>query len=105
MPRDWEQTFKAWTAPSSDTEDQKRDHALQMILDAIRANAELSLHEVQVFPQGSYRNNTNVRVESDVDICVCARDTFFYNFDLAQGFTRADVGFADATYSYALFKN
>jgi hypothetical protein len=32
-----------------------------------------------VFAQGSYRNRTNVRADSDVDICVCCADTVFYD--------------------------
>ena len=40
-----------------------------------------------MFAQGSYRNRTNVRAESDVDVCVYCPDPFF--FDLPPGGTAA----------------
>jgi hypothetical protein len=105
MARDWEQTFRDWSKPSSDTEQEKADNAERMIRDAIRESPALRGRNIEVLPQGSYRNNTNVRQESDVDICVCCSDSFFYDFSIAQGFTRQDVGFPDATYLYPQFKD
>ena len=75
-----------------------------MIRAAIRESLTLQQHTIEVFPQGSYRNNTNVREESDVDICVRYMDSFFSDFTFARGFTRADVGLTDATYTYSQFK-
>jgi len=48
-----------------------------MVGQAVREYAPLRAHNINVITQGSYRNNTNVRQESDVDICICCADTFF----------------------------
>ena len=77
----WEETFKFWAQPLSDTEEEKCKHSEQMIKDAIGSDPELSLMDIHVFTQGSYKSNTNVRQESDVDICVCLKSTFFYDFN------------------------
>lgn len=74
---DWEKTFTAWTKPSSDTEKDKYEHAESMIRDAIRASPWLAGKNIRVYAKGSYANNTNVRLDSDVDICVEAGCFFF----------------------------
>lgn len=105
MSRDWEATFRSWSKPSSDTEDQKCQNAERMIKNAILENDALKEHKIEIFAQGSYRNNTNVRLDSDVDICVRLMDVFFSDFSSAVGFTKVDTGIVDSTYSYNQFKN
>lgn len=105
MSRDWEQTFRNWSKPSSDTEQQKAENAECMICDAIAESGKLSARNVQVFAQGSYKNNTNVREDSDVDICVCCYDSLFEDFSFANGLTRVNVGLSPATYLFPQFKN
>jgi len=105
MSRDWEATFRSWSGPSSDTEDQKCQNAERMIRDAILNDDTLSNHRIEVFAQGSYRNNTNVRLQSDVDICVRLMDVFFTDFNSASGLTREMVGLNDAKYPYSQYKN
>jgi hypothetical protein len=105
MATDWESTFRAWSKPSSDTEAAKAENAERMIKGAIAAHAALVGCKVKVFAKGSYRNNTNVRLASDVDICVCSSDVVFTDFSHATGITKADVPFARAPYTYADFKN
>lgn len=104
MARDWEQTFRKWSNPSSPTEKAKCDNAERMIRDAIRQSTALSQRTIEIFPQGSYRNNTNVRLDSDVDICVRCMDVFFSDFSSVE-FDRSDAGVINASYTYAQFKN
>jgi hypothetical protein len=59
--------------------------------------------EIEVFAQGSYRNGTNVRANSDVDVCVRCMDVFFTA--LPPGTNNADLGLVDGTYTYPAFKN
>ena len=68
MTRDWETTFRLWSKPSSDTEEEKCNNTERMIRAAISESPVLSKRNVEVFAQGSYKNNTNVRQDSDVDI-------------------------------------
>jgi hypothetical protein len=100
--RDWEETFRGWAKPPSQTERDKCANAERAIRKAIAASHVLSRRSIQVFPQGSYCNNTNVRLESDVDICVRCTDVFC--FDLEGGLTREGAGIEDATYTYTEFK-
>jgi len=67
------------------------------------ASDKLRTRGVSVFAQGSYRNNTNVRKDSDVDIGILCTDTFF--LDLPEGTTRETFRLGPATYHYAQFKN
>ena len=77
-----------------------------MVRDAINNYAPLAGRPVKIIPQGSYRNNTNVRQESDVDICVCCMDPLFDNYDLAGGYGRETSGIIDyPQYTYWQFKD
>jgi hypothetical protein len=59
---------------------------------------------VSVFPQGSYRNRTNVRHDSDVDICVVTNEMCF--FDLPSGRHPSDYGITiPGSYPYPAFKD
>jgi len=69
----------------------------------VKASSRLASHNVSVFSQGSYRNNTNVRKDSDVDIGLLCTDTYFY--DLAEGTTAESLNIVPANYGYDQFKN
>ena len=105
MATDWEAKFRTWGRPPSATEAAKCDNAERMIRKAIDASETLASHDIQVFPQGSYRNRTNIPAESDVDICVCCRDAFYTDFEFAEGITRESLGFIDSQYTYKMFKD
>lgn len=55
------------------------------------------------FAQGSYRNRTNISLDSDVDVCICYKDVFFA--DYPAGTTRETFGILPASYTYTEFKN
>jgi len=91
MPRNWDDAkFATWAAIPSDTQQQKCDNAVRAIREAIDLSTPLAARSLSVFAQGSYRNRTDVRNESDVDICVLYRGTFF--FDLPSGVSPQSVG-------------
>ena len=98
------QCASTWTKASSDTECDKQENAERMIRDAINAYSPLASRDIKIIPQGSYRNNTNVRQESDVDICVCCMDPFFDDYSMA-GYGRASRAVDASYYPYAQFKN
>jgi hypothetical protein len=104
MARDWELTFREWSKPSSDTEQEKYNNTEKMIRAAIADSPSLSKRNIEVFTQGSYKNNTNVRQDSDVDICIRCNDVFFYEFPSDGSITKADAGFSDGAYEYSAFK-
>jgi hypothetical protein len=101
--RDWETQFREWAKPPGKTEKERCENAASAVRNAIGASDKLRARQVSVFVQGSYRNNTNVRRESDVDIGILCADTFF--LDLPEGTTRETFRIEPATYHYAQYKN
>jgi len=99
----WEDTFNSWSQGPSSTEQERCDNAVRIITEAITSDQELSKYDVKVFPQGSYRNRTNVKQDSDVDVCVMLKNTFFVYYP--EGLTREMVGNINSTYEYSTFKN
>lgn len=66
----WEPVLAAWERPASLTEEDQIERAARMVREAVAANAWLTREGVTVEAQGSYHNNTNVRLEADMDIRV-----------------------------------
>jgi len=102
---DWEATFRAWSKPPSDHEQSKAENAERAINQAIREYDGFANMEVRVFPQGSYKANTNVRLDSDVDICVCLKSTFFYEIPTNPPNRPEDYNIIPGTVGYSDFKN
>ena len=95
--------FSAWSKPPGKTEQERCDRAVRAIKDAVAVDPTLATKTVRTFPQGSYRNRTNVRQDSDVDLCVLCEDTFYY--DLPAGVSAQDAGIMPATYKFGNYKN
>ena len=100
---DLEATFQSWSKPASDTEEIKCENALRMIRDALNKSVALSNYEIQLIPKGSYHNNTNVRLTSDVDIAVKLKDVFFAKYP--EGKTDKDFGNREADYTFAQYRS
>lgn len=99
----WEDTFRTWATGPSQTEKDKCANAERVIRDALNADYRLSPLHISIFVQGSYKAHTNVRLDSDVDICACFNDGFFG--DYPKGKTRDDYGFTDSDISFSHYKN
>lgn len=104
MSNDWEATFSSWGAAPSDSEQTKCENAERAVRKAIDASTKLSSKSIEVFAQGSYANRTNVRQDSDVDICVLYTGAFFPDYSMSQGLSGPVLGFTDWTYNKE-FKN
>ncbi len=98
-----ETTLKSWTNPASDSEEQKIENTINMIKSAINSSRELQDLTIEVFVQGSYANNTNVRMNSDVDVCVMLKSTFYT--DYPEGKKDSDYGFVDGTITYDEYRS
>lgn len=98
-----ENTLQGWCQPASDTEETKINNAINMIKDAISRSEELTDLDIEVFVQGSYANNTNVKTNSDVDVCIMLRSTVFTEY--VDGLTDADYGFTEGIITYTDFKD
>lgn len=69
-----EQQLITWSKPVSTSEDQKCQNAINQITAALKAKFG---DRSSIFLQGSYRNNTNVRQNSDVDIVMRYNDAYY----------------------------
>lgn len=99
----WEDQFTSWSVGPEKTEQDRSDNAESVIKSAINADLDLASLSVRVFPHGSYKARTNITQNSDVDICVCLHNTFYY--DLPKGYTAGDFDISASTRTYSWFKN
>lgn len=99
----WEQKFRNWASPPGKTEEEKCHNAEVSIRNAINANEKLKTKNIKVFTHGSYKNNTNVKKDSDVDVGVLCYDTFYYK--KPEHLSESDLNIFPASYSYSEFKN
>ena len=104
MPKYSEDTLNNWWKPPSDTEETKLSNIERMVKECINEDPNLKGMNIKIFGQGSYVNDTNVRLNSDVDLNIKYVDAFY--FDLPQGKTREDFGLNNPiSYSAREFKN
>lgn len=98
---DWETWLRAAAQPPSDNEKSKRDRTEQQIRDALSAYEPLQGRPYRVYTKGSYANNTNVRLNFDVDIAVEYEGYFYHDlmFDL-EGKDKSTVGLVDSDDPY-----
>lgn len=101
--RDWETQFRQWAKPPSKTEQERCDNALSAVRQAVAASTKLRPRQISVFCHGSYRNNTNVRQDSDVDVGILCTDVCFCN--LPEGTTDEMFGLKSSNYGFDQYKN
>lgn len=100
----WHEVFRRWAKPPSETEEDKAERAARMVRKGLRENAGLKARQFDVVAVGSYRNNTNVRSESDVDLAVVLRSAFYVDLPSDGSITRESLGLGDATYGLREFR-
>jgi hypothetical protein len=66
----WNERITHWERPPSDHEESKIQRAAVIATNLVKGNARLVEESVEILPQGSYYNNTNVRLEADMDLRV-----------------------------------
>ncbi|HAQ17841.1 MAG TPA: nucleotidyltransferase [Prolixibacteraceae bacterium] len=98
MPAFNEQTLDSWRKPASENEEQKISNAISMIKDAIKNHSILKTKDIEFVIQGSYSNNTNVRLDSDIDVTAMLKDTFYSEY--REGATRENYGFTEGTNNF-----
>lgn len=97
-----EQTLDGWRKPASETEEQKISNAISMIKDAVNGHATLKNKSIEFLVQGSYGNNTNVKLDSDIDVCAMLKDTFYTEY--REGASDSDYGFSEGTNSFSDYR-
>lgn len=97
-----EEQLISWSKPLSTTEEQRCQNSLNMIKTAINESDKPENKNIECFLQGSYSNNTNVRANSDIDICVMYKGVFYGEYP--EGKSASDYGFTSATYTFDKYK-
>lgn len=97
----WEDQLRGWTGPASDNEDQKRERTERRLREALAAHPRLSQQPIKVYAKGSYANNTNVRLDSDVDIAIEYTGGIYPSYQ--QPALAESVGLGDYTGPYSDF--
>ena len=97
-----EKTLVSWSKGPGQTEADQCSNAETAVRKAIKASEQLAALDISVFAQGSYRARTNVRQNSDVDICVRYNSTFFDHYP--DGMSRETVGNVPGTMAFSDFK-
>jgi hypothetical protein len=104
---DWEVWLRKAAERPSDHEDERRNRTEQQIKAALAAYGPLQGRPYRIYVKGSYANNTNVRLNFDVDIAVEYYGYFYSDlvFDLKDQ-PKSSVGIVDSDdpYTRAEFK-
>jgi hypothetical protein len=99
----WEEKFGIWAKGPAATEQTKCENAEAAVRKALNAHEKLAEMDISIFAQGSYRNRTNVRQDSDVDICVRLNSTFFPQYP--PGKTQEDFGNIRGDITFSNYKS
>ena len=102
---DWEKKFSDWSSPPSDSEQDRIDNSVAAVRKAIANHNALNDKNIEVFVQGSYKNNVNVKKDSDVDIAVLSKKTFIFDSVNEEVKNHVNSNHSPATYDYNTFKN
>lgn len=103
MPKYTEEQLNQMCRPASDSEETKLQNAETILRRALSASTIVQSSKYEIFGQGSYANNTNIRLNSDIDINVCYTDGFYYK--IPDGKTTNEYGLGNPTdYSFQAFK-
>ena len=98
-----QENLVSWSKGPGQTEADKCSNSERAVRKAIKAGEQLAALDISVFAQGSYRARTNVRQNSDVDICVRYDSAFFP--DYPKGTTRETFGNVEGSLPFANFKS
>ena len=99
-----DQQLQNWSKPLSETENAKCSATVASITKILKDKFG---SKVDIFLQGSYKNNTNVRQDSDVDIVVCYQNAFFPEISSLSPQDKAlhKAYYRDSEYKFSEFKN
>jgi hypothetical protein len=103
MPKFTEDQLNNFRYPPSDTEEEKLSNSERQVKEAVNNWPALKTRSITIFGQGSYANDTNVRVNSDIDINVMLTNTVFY--ELPSGKNYEDYGYSPSDYRYTTYRN
>jgi hypothetical protein len=102
MAKFTEETLAGWAKPPSDSEESKLANAERMVRDALKNDPDMAKLSYEIFGQGSYANDTNVRLNSDIDINVRLLSTV--HVEVPEGTTMENYGYTPSNYMFSEYK-
>jgi hypothetical protein len=98
-----EEQVNRWAHPPSETEDARCENAVSQITDALRAHFGDDIYFVR---QGSHRNRTNIKTDSDIDLAVGHKQSYFPDISGLSEYDKTlhKANSTDAAYRFAQFK-
>lgn len=69
-----DERINLWAREISETDEEKCQNAISQVTDAVRKRFG---YDVTILRQGSHKNRTNIRADSDVDLAIVHNDYFF----------------------------
>jgi len=94
-----ESQLETWSKPGAAETAEKTHKSIRAALEAYNWPSGV---RYEVYLQGSYRNRTNIRGDSDVDVVVQLNSAFFENLPVNL---RRQFGFRDASYGWEEFRS
>lgn len=102
---EWQARFAFWAKAESASETQRIEAAKRRVSKALARSQFLTEHPWTLVPQGSWHNRTNVRGDSDVDLCVCLTDSYFYDPMGDDTPSLTEIGLYPLAFTFQDFKN
>jgi hypothetical protein len=98
----WNDRLEHWERPASDSEEAMIERAATMVRNVMAENAWFRTESIQISPQGSYHNNTNVRQEADMDLRAVHRGIYIeYDPIVVREYAYSAGGYSDTGRSFA----
>lgn len=95
--------LSSFADPLSESEENRAENVVNMVKEALDNCESMNKYDYEVFLQGSYAANTNVRQNSDVDVCVMLKTTI--EFQPIKGLTASDYGLYPSTCTYEEYRS
>lgn len=97
-----EDEIKNWAKPASDTEDTRMKNSRDAVVFALQKDPLLDDSKIKIIDKGSSYNNTNVKLQADVDFSIVNENTFFYK--IPEGYSKEFFGLVDSNKSFSSYK-
>ena len=99
-----EEQLQTWSNKGAVTKLINAHESIRTVL--LSDNSPIKGKKMEFYLQGSYKNNTNVRVDSDVDVVIQLNDVFYRDISLLSPEQQSlyTASFNDGTYTYWNFR-
>lgn len=97
-----EDTLRTWAQRPSDSEQARIERTERMVREALGHSTDSRVQNAYVFAKGSVKNNTNIRADSDIDICVRASGVFYPEYP--GNTSGATFGNQSVDYTFTTFR-